>query len=166
MADRLFVATERGPAWERPRGGLRYYEPETTAPPVPTVGDVERQVDPLRWLVRHLQYKPGWTLELTEYANEGGPWHRWLRVYVQTPDSLTGAPTTIIHQIAVPDLRELPPGPPGTPERFWRRWLLNRLIGIETHEACEFFTVDGVKPFFPPHEPGVDPYVVRELEGL
>lgn len=45
----------------------------------------------------------------------------------------------------------------------WLRWVLDRLVEIETHEACEFMVVDGQRPFAPNHGPGWDPYTVREL---
>lgn len=45
----------------------------------------------------------------------------------------------------------------------WLRWVLDRLVEIETHEACEFMVVDGQRPFAPNHGPGWDPYAIREL---
>ncbi len=42
----------------------------------------------------------------------------------------------------------------------WLRWLLDCFIKVETHEACEFLTIDGNKPFAPHHGPGEDPYTV------
>jgi hypothetical protein len=45
----------------------------------------------------------------------------------------------------------------------WLRWVLDRLVEIETHEACEFMVVDGQRPFAPNHGPGWDPYTIREL---
>jgi hypothetical protein len=47
-------------------------------------------------------------------------------------------------------------------ERSWRRWLLDRLLKVETHEACEFFQLDGERPYAPHHGPGWDPYMVIE----
>jgi hypothetical protein len=48
----------------------------------------------------------------------------------------------------------------------WLRWVLDRLIELEVHEACEFFKVDGKLPFAPNHSPGWDPYAVRELNRV
>jgi hypothetical protein len=53
------------------------------------------------------------------------------------------------------------PVPPAAyDERSWRRWLLERLIEVERHEACEFFQIDGRRPYAPHHGPGNDPYIV------
>jgi hypothetical protein len=120
-------------------------------------------------MVAKLAYKDGWEFELSDplYTPDASRFEpmrvrRYLRVRARCTDSVTGKPTEIIHQIAVPWMVEEAP-PDEAKERFLRRWLLDAIIGIERHEACEFFTLDGAKPFFPPHEPGSDPYVVREL---
>lgn len=42
----------------------------------------------------------------------------------------------------------------------WMRWLLEMFFLVERHEACEFFTLDGEKPYAPHHGPGEDPYIV------
>jgi hypothetical protein len=46
--------------------------------------------------------------------------------------------------------------------RSWRRWLLDELVKIETHEACEFFRDGEERPFAPTHGPGNDPYYLVE----
>ncbi len=48
-------------------------------------------------------------------------------------------------------------------ERSWRRWLFDQIGLVETHERCEFFEVDGDKPYAPSHGFGQDPYIIREL---
>lgn len=45
----------------------------------------------------------------------------------------------------------------------WQRWLFDRFVDVERHEAMEFFRIDGDQPFAPNHGPGHDPYTVREL---
>jgi hypothetical protein len=40
----------------------------------------------------------------------------------------------------------------------WTRWVFDRFMGIETHEACESFQVDGVRVYAPHHGNGEDPY--------
>lgn len=40
----------------------------------------------------------------------------------------------------------------------WTHWLFDRLLDVEAHEAMEFFTVDGQRPFSPSHGGGGDPY--------
>jgi hypothetical protein len=64
--------------------------------------------------------------------------------------------------------------PPATYDRrSWQRWLFDRLGDVDTHERMEDFTLalhddgDGgehlVRPYAPSHNPGSDPYAVREL---
>lgn len=61
----------------------------------------------------------------------------------------------------------------------WRRWILDRCIDVEIHEACEFarFVQEGEfvqrdgtrsdtyvdRPFSPLHGPGENPYVIHEF---
>lgn len=53
--------------------------------------------------------------------------------------------------------------PPASYNRqSWRRWLFEQVLLVERHEACEFFVVDGERPYAPRHGPGNDPYVVVE----
>lgn len=47
-------------------------------------------------------------------------------------------------------------------EVSWRRWLLEQVLLVERHEACEFFKIGGVRPYAPHHGPGNDPYVIFE----
>jgi hypothetical protein len=49
-------------------------------------------------------------------------------------------------------------------DREWLRWLLDRFIDVESHEACEWFALaDGTRPYAPHHGPGRNPYVIHEL---
>jgi hypothetical protein len=45
----------------------------------------------------------------------------------------------VIHYFPVP--------PAAYDERSWRRWLLERVLEIERHEACEFFQIGGERPY-------------------
>ena len=40
----------------------------------------------------------------------------------------------------------------------WTRWVFDRIMGIEMHEACESFKVNGVRVYGPHHGNGEDPY--------
>lgn len=56
------------------------------------------------------------------------------------------------------------PVPPAAYNRqSWQRWLFEQIVVVERHEACEFFTIDKVKPYAPNHGPGWDPYIVTEM---
>lgn len=91
-----------------------------------------------------LAYKPGWRFR------RGGPLNRLLCVYSVTRDS--NAPEKMRHtqhQFEIPD---------ATPHEGWTRWVFDRLLLIEQHEAGEFFSSGGRKPFYPNHEDAGSPY--------
>jgi hypothetical protein len=51
--------------------------------------------------------------------------------------------------------------PPTSWERTaWIRWVFDQILLVERHEAMEFYSVAGEKPFFPAHGPGRNPYTV------
>lgn len=100
-------------------------------------------------LVATLAYKPGWTFRL------GGPGNRSLCVFARTPDSMRpGCERTTQHMFVIPD-------DVGGRKEF-ARWVLGCLLQAEQHEACEFFAVDGFRPFFPHHQDEGDPYALVE----
>jgi hypothetical protein len=45
-------------------------------------------------------------------------------------------------------------------EPSWQRWLLDQILLVERHEACEFFQIAGKRPYAPHHGPGNDPYII------
>ena len=91
-----------------------------------------------------LAYKPGWRFR------RGGPGNGSLCVYACTPDSLAPQRERFTqHQFVIP---------PGLSDEDWPRWVLDRLLDIEQHEACEFLQVDGARPFFPHHQDEGSPY--------
>lgn len=44
----------------------------------------------------------------------------------------------------------------------WMRWVFDCCLLVETHEAMEFFQVDGSRPFAPLHGPGKNPHSIHE----
>jgi len=90
-----------------------------------------------------LSYKPGWTFKVA------GPNGRFLCVYATTTDSNDHTRTRITqHQFEIPDLEG----------RDLIRWVFDRLLDCERHEAGEFFTADGFAPFYPNHQDEGSPY--------
>ena len=81
----------------------------------------------------------------------------FLHIAVTSPDSgdLSGDPRSalFIHSFAVPV-----PGKYGP--AAWDRWVLDRILDVERHEAMEFFRVNGERPFFPRHGGGREMYRV------
>lgn len=109
-------------------------------------------------LVLALRYRPGWSFRLENIdrgqGSEGLTFMVLSRGYdTYNPDQ--GETYRVWHYFPVP--------PAAYVRSSWQRWILDRLIEVETHEACEFMVVNGVRPFAPVHAPGHDPYVVREV---
>lgn len=108
-------------------------------------------------LVGNLTYRQGWVFRLVDNLDRGqGSRGLTLVINVLTVNSYPPhEPLRVNHYMPVP--------PASYDVRSWRRWLLEQVLLVERHEACEFFTVGGVKPYAPSHGPGNDPYLVREL---
>ena len=96
-------------------------------------------------LVGRLTYKPGWAFKL------GGPAGRYLCVFATTPDSNDPSrQRTTQHMFEVPaDLAD---------DYTAARWIFDRLLLVEQHEAGEFFAVAGRRPFYPHHQDEGSPY--------
>ena len=122
--------------------------------------------DPLPAMVRNFRYKDGWQFTLDDIGNwlfsdpvfAGGNM-RSLTIRVTTTNSLDGKPASIRHSFPAPDDYQC------YTEARLRRWLFDRVMDIERHEAMEFFKILGStakneKPFFPDH--GTSPYAVRD----
>lgn len=107
-------------------------------------------------LVQGLTYKPAWTLWLEDLDRSQGSSGLTLVIRITTPDSYhPDRLRTVVHYFPVPPAAYL--------LSSWQRWLLEQVLLVERHEAMEFFTVDGAKPYAPNHGPGHDPYTVVEL---
>lgn len=106
-------------------------------------------------LVGELSYKDGWEFSLEHLDRGQGSAGLTLCILIACPDSYTGRMTRVMHYFPVP--------PAAYDARSWRRWLFEQVLLVERHEAMEFFTITGDKPYAPSHGPGNDPYVVREL---
>lgn len=112
---------------------------------------------------------------LAELVEEGGYRPGW-RAYLRDLDRGQGSKglTLVIETLGYnsyhPELGEtyrvrhyMPVPPAAFDRRSWQRWLFEQFLLIERHEACEFFTVAGQRPYAPSHGPGNDPYIVREI---
>jgi hypothetical protein len=126
-------------------------EQNTQAAPWP--GDLEV-------LVAQLSYRPGWRFSLQhEDRGQGSEGLTFTVVSLgyDTHHVDRGETYRVAHYFPVP--------PAAYNRQSWARWLLDRLIEVETHECCEYFRVAGLQPFAPNHGPGWDPYGVRELNS-
>jgi len=106
-------------------------------------------------LVQAAEYRPGWRLTLEDLDRGQGSKGLTFCVYTVGYDTYNvdnGQTYRVVHYFPVP--------PAAYNEESWKRWILERLIEVETHEACEFLQIDGTRPFAPHHGPGWDPYVI------
>lgn len=132
----------------------------------------------LRPLVAALRYKPDWRFALRTGITFGSgataddwtagntsvctisltwpPAPVFLLVSLWTPDSSDPE-----RKIDVTHTFAAPPSDYGD-AAWWRRWLLDRILDVERHEACEFFELAGERPFYPEHGTAAELYAVRE----
>lgn len=106
-------------------------------------------------LVSKLTYRPGWTFTLEDIDRGQGCQGLTLDIVTKGYDAYhpeRGENYRVHHYMEVP---------PASYNRIsWQRWLLDQILLVERHEACEFFTIDGEKPYAPHHGPGFDPYII------
>ena len=109
----------------------------------------------LERLISNLTYKPGWSFKLHDIDRGQGSGGLTLTITVTVPNSYNPNDTIgIRHLMIVPAA--------AFDRRSWQRWLLDQILLVESHEACEFFIVDGEHPYAPSHGPGNNPYLIRE----
>lgn len=95
-------------------------------------------------MIDQLAYKPGWVFK------RGGPGGTMLCVFVTSPDTLHPECTRCTqHQFTIP--HDLHPKP-------FARWVFDRIMDIERHEAAEAFQHNGTRPFWPNHQDEGSPY--------
>lgn len=107
-------------------------------------------------LVYGLKYRPGWTFTIIDDLDRGqGSEGMTLDIVTSGYNSYhpeRGQTYAVHHYMPVP--------PAAYDKRSWQRWLLDQILLIERHEACEFFEIDGQRPYAPHHGPGNDPYII------
>jgi len=108
-------------------------------------------------LVAQLKYRPKWSYKLENI--DRGQGSEGLTFIITTVGFDTynidrGETYRVNHYFPVP--------PAAYDERSWKRWLLEQLLLVETHEACEFFQIGDERPFAPNHGPGRNPYDIVE----
>lgn len=110
-------------------------------------------------LVGRLSYKPGWRFQLGYVDRGQGSRGLTFTIIPLVPDSLD--PDSIIR------VQHFFPVPPAAFNRnSWMRWLLDRILDVESHEGCEFFRIDDERVYAPHHSEGEDPYIVWQIGDL
>lgn len=109
----------------------------------------------LKELVAKTHYKSGWRFMLDDIDRGQGSEGLTLTIQITVPDSYNpDALITVNHYMIVP--------PAAYDERAWARWLLDQVLLVEQHEACEFFMLGNERPYAPNHGPGRNPYSILE----
>lgn len=123
--------------------------------------DIMEQVAPfpelLGDLVDRLSYRPGWRFSLEDIDRGQGSVGLTFSVYTVGYDTYNieqGQNYRVVHYFPVP--------PAAFNRQSWQRWIFERLLEVERHEAAEFFQIDGQRPYAPHHGPGNDPYIIFE----
>lgn len=112
--------------------------------------------DVLKSLVDRLEYRR-WAFRLVDYDRDQGSKGLTLIITTLGYNSYNfkdGETYQVNHFMPVP--------PAAYNEQSWRRWLFDQCLLVERQECCEFFKIDGKRPYAPHHGPGNDPYVVFE----
>lgn len=99
--------------------------------------------------LKKITYREGWKFIVYDGAWEG----QHMRIEATVPDSVNLGKDV--------DLKIEIPIPPCPNVEYFHYWLIYRIIRIESHEAREFFKVDGV-PVFYPHMEGADQDILQE----
>lgn len=99
--------------------------------------------------LKKITYRNGWKFFAYHGAWEG----QHLRIEATVPDSVELGKNV--------ELKIETPIPPCPDVDYFYHWLIYRLIRIETHEAREWFKVNGI-PVFYPHMDGADRDILQE----
>ncbi len=104
-------------------------------------------------LIDQIEYKPGWQFYLQNRPREDGSGGLTFHIVSNAVDSFDfKTPMMVNHLFLVPL---------ATYNRNnWAAWIFDRIRDVETHEAAEFFRLNGVREFAPHHSDGEDPYRV------
>jgi hypothetical protein len=120
--------------------------------------------DTLVDVVGRITYKPGWKILLADIVRvhehlAGGSGLTLIIENDSVPDS-----TDPSKQVGLTHFFVVPPA--SYDAETWERWVLDCIIQVESHEAMEFFKVDGWAPYFPPHGPanGRSPYTIERRQ--
>ena len=105
----------------------------------------------LRALIESMTYKPGWSMRLGVFREDGEARAWAFYVVSDTENSLDPKQRIRVqHEFLVP--------PASWSRNVWAAWLHDRIADVETHECNEFLRFADVREFAPHHGNGEDPY--------
>ena len=124
-----------------------------------TMQQVAPYPETLAKLVAGVKYRSGWTFTLSDRDRGQGSKGLTLIIQIFAPDTYHPEQNIRVnHFMLVP--------PAAFNEVSWQRWLLDQILLVEQHEACEFFQIDGKRPYAPSHGPGFDPYIIFDRGSI
>ena len=104
-------------------------------------------------IIEKAKYKPGWRFWIETFIENGEERGVALHIISRTDDSYDhDKRISVNHEFLIP--------PASYNHDTWVAWLFDRIRDVESHEAGEFFMIDGVRVFGPHHGNGEDPYRV------
>jgi hypothetical protein len=107
-------------------------------------------------LVDECEYRRGWRVKLVDTDRGQGSKGLTLIITAIVQDSLNQDELIgVNHLFIVPAA--------SYNRRSWMRWLLDRFLDVESHEACEYFRIGGERVYAPHHSEGEDPYTIFEI---
>lgn len=107
-------------------------------------------------LVESITYKPGWLVWLDDEIEDDGSGGLALNIVSDTENSLRpDKRIRVRHRFLVP--------PASYNRDTWAAWIFDRYRDVESHEAGEFFQINGLREFAPHHSNGEDPYRVWHI---
>lgn len=115
----------------------------------------------LETIIDQLEYRPGWTFSLVDLdrgQGSTGLTFQIVSVGYDTYNPDRGRTYRVRHYFPVP--------PASYNRQSWEEWVLDCLLKVESHEACEFLQIQGKRPFAPVHAPGHDPYTIRRVSRI
>lgn len=107
----------------------------------------------LEELVENISYMPGWMFWLEDKVEADGSGGLSLHIVSDTLNSLNFKQNIRVNHAFLVPLASYK-------RDVWAAWLFDRIRDVHTHEAGEFFRIDGVREFAPHHSNGEDPYRV------
>lgn len=111
----------------------------------------------IKELLKDVTYRDGWKLSVFAIGSHDGVGRIYsaLKIEIECEDSQKDD-----KKIQLEHRFQIPPFLMDEDETL--RWILDCIITVERHEACEWLKVKGVSPFLPDHDFDGDPYRIPE----
>ncbi len=116
--------------------------------------NAQSNTEKIFYLINNLTYKESWSFSIGSYAS----WQKILRIQLKVRDSNSTTQVLVDHQFPIP--------PYFMTYEDAERWMLDCILLVEQHEACEHFRIGERAPFYPDHGPYGHPYRITRKENV